>query len=186
MASPLSDAVILDIEKTLDELGRKGVARIRPLIKSNTLSHFLDYRISIKKTVFRLEFFVPHYWAPIYHDGRGPIVTTGVMVFYRNPDDDPRIKLGHPSKKSEVRHLSRTDFKKGLETNREMFKDFPDGGKQQFMVITNSVGPAVGFPFFTIGLRGFGNTIRKAIKRKIVRRLKTSIDVKTRQVILRL
>lgn len=188
MASPLSEAVILDIKNTLEELGQKGVRFIRPLIPSQTLQKSLTYDIEIKKTVFRLTFSVPQYWAIFVHDGRPAIASQGIMLYYRNPSDDPRLAGGRPTNKSDVRSLAEFpgEYEEGLEINKQMFEDFPGGGRQQFMVMTNFVGPVGPRPFFTVGLRGFGNTIRKAVRRKIQRRLKTSIDVKTRQITLRL
>ena len=188
MARPLNDQVRDDVAKLLNELGQKGVRFIRPLIPSRTLQKSLRYDVELKKTVFKLNFSVPQYWAKFVHDGRSaPFLTENKMIWYANPGDDPRIKNGYPVKRSDVQKLTRQEYLDGVLTNREMYRDFPEGGTMQFMIITDFIKKTTGAqPFFDVGLKGFGNTVRKAVRRKITRRLKTNISLKTRTINLRL
>ena len=189
MARPLSNVIRLEVLNTLNELGQKGVRRIRPLIPSRTLQRSLTYDVELKNTVFKLTFSVPQYWARFIHDGRPAFLSRTKMLWYVNPGDDPRIKGGYPVRRGDIISLRDLpgEYKEGLEKNAEMYKDFPEGGTMQYMIITDLIKKPIGAqPFFDVGLRGFGNTARKAIARKIQRKLKTSINIKTRAIELRL
>lgn len=98
---------------------------------------------------------VPHYWAPFYHDGRGPAPRKSRpgrwMVWFKDPGDDPRWGPGLPVLRSEVRKLTREEFQAGLEENRRR------GPGNPFMIVAK-VSPfppktrAKSNPFFERGL----------------------------------
>lgn len=85
-----------------------------------------------------------YYWAVYYHDGRGPINARPgkFLVFFRDPDDDPRIDgsaRNYPRRASDIQrlNLSKGDFGRLLRSGR--------------MIATKRVGPAEGHPFFEVG-----------------------------------
>lgn len=88
----------------------------------------------------------PYYWAVYYHDGRGPIRARPghKLVYFRNPDDDPRIpNRRYPVRAADIRRLSKTQFYR--------FLNDPSKG----MIVRDSVGPAPGDPFFKRAGRRF-------------------------------
>ena len=65
---------------------------------------------------------VPHYWAVYYHEGRRVIrpVSASVLVWFRNPNNDPRLKGGKsPVYKSDVRRLTKAQFQFWSNENRK-------------------------------------------------------------------
>lgn len=83
----------------------------------------------------------PFYWAPFYHDGRGPVRARPghKIVFFRKPEDDPRIGFGakrYPVRAADVRRLTKAEF----------YRYLRDPAKR--MIVADSVGPAAGDPFF--------------------------------------
>lgn len=94
---------------------------------------------------------VPYYWAVYYHDGRGPVRAKRgkKIVYFKDPDDDPRINgaaRNYPRRASNIRRLSKKQFERFL--------------RQGKLIAVDSVGPADGDPFFTKGLRTFPQRIR--------------------------
>jgi hypothetical protein len=89
---------------------------------------------------------LPFYWAIYYHDGRGPIQKGKFMVFFSNPDEDPRIDGGsrnYPVRVTDIRRLilSKSKFNRLVREGR--------------IIMTKRVGPADPHPFFeSAGLRG--------------------------------
>ena len=84
------------------------------------------------------------YWAVYYHDGRGPIKARPgkFLVFFRDPDDDPRIRgsaRDYPRRAADARKLSlsKGQFNRLLRSGR--------------LVATKRVGPAAAHPFFEVG-----------------------------------
>ena len=84
------------------------------------------------------------YWAVYYHDGRGPIKARPgkFLVFFRDPDDDPRIDgsaRNYPRRISDARKLSlsKGQFSRLLRSGR--------------LIATKRVGPAEAHPFFEVG-----------------------------------
>lgn len=72
---------------------------------------------------------VPHYWAPFYHDAekRGVVKASpgGMLVWFRNKFDDPRLFGGNsPVTRSQVRHLTKADFRKWSAENRRIAKNY--------------------------------------------------------------
>lgn len=61
--------------------------------------------------------FLPHYWAPFYHNGRGPSPgpradDRAQVVFFKDKNLDPRTDGGsnYPVRLSDVKHLSKRQF----------------------------------------------------------------------------
>jgi hypothetical protein len=100
----------------------------------------------------------PYFWAVFYHDGRGPVRAKPgkVLVYFRNPDDDPRIPgRKYPVRASDIKRLTAADFYRFLRD--------PSRG----MIVRKSVGPAKGDPFFVRAqaalTREVGNLVRKEL-----------------------
>lgn len=79
------------------------------------------------------------YWARFYHDGRGVVPhdgpkSPGVLVWYKNPDNDPRLPSGGAIRAIDVRRLTKPEFDDAL--------------KNGLIVISKSAGPAPAHPFF--------------------------------------
>lgn len=106
-----------------------------------------------------LEARLPHYWAKILHNGRGPVSAnpssggSKFLLFYRNPADDPRLSRGRPRRVSQIR--------KGNINPKQLRADLKAGKA----VLTKNVGPARGRFFFDnfIGMRGFTADVRNMI-----------------------
>lgn len=50
-----------------------------------------------------------YYWARFVNDGREAVAGKN-MVFYKDPKDDPRVKLNYPQTKADQRHLTRKKY----------------------------------------------------------------------------
>ena len=131
------------IRRILEDFGKSELALVRKALGSQTLKAAM--RLIIDESEQRADLFVPHYWAIWYHDGRGSIspVNARKLVFFDDPSTDPRIKGGRPVTKSQVRRLTREQYREGLRKNRERPK-----GSRPFMWVVDSVGPSVANPFF--------------------------------------
>lgn len=147
------------IRDSLIALGRQALAKARARCPSRTLQRALRMEIDEEKQSVRIT--VPHYWAVFYHDGRGPIQARPghFLVFYKNLEDDPRLRGGYPEKRGDIRRLSRTQFYRDLRAGK--------------LIVTRSVGPAPGHKFLdkldllsTVSQRlklQFGEFVRKDV-----------------------
>lgn len=87
-----------------------------------------------------------HYWAVMLHDGHGPITPKNGqwLVYYANPDNDPRISPtpdGYPTRVSQRRFLTASDWKKiNQENAKRRAAGFPP-----FAYIVRKSGPFEGF-----------------------------------------
>ncbi len=132
------------VEELLRLYGEDELELVRTLIGSSTLRAAVRLIVDAQAGVATL--FIPHYWAVYYHDGRdgfGPSQAS-VLVFYADPDDDPRLEAGFPVRASEIRRLTRDEFRAGLDENARRAAD----GEEPFMFVLPSVGPAGPHPFF--------------------------------------
>jgi hypothetical protein len=91
----------------------------------------------------------PYFWAGILHDGRGSVRAKRVshLIYFRNPDNDPRIggpARRYPRKTSDIKRLTKKQFQKWQRIN----KRYPPG--QEPMVVVRSVGPSFGIPFLEL------------------------------------
>lgn len=82
-----------------------------------------------------------YYWARFVNDGRGPVRADDdkVLVFYEDPQDDPRIKRGYPRKPEQVKRLTKRQLRSGIERG--------------LIIVAQEVGPAEGLGFIEDGIR---------------------------------
>lgn len=132
------------IDELLRLYGEAELEQARRLIGSATLREAATLIVESQAGLATI--FIPHYWAEFYHDGRSAFEAPGgrFLVYFSDPDDDPRIDGGYPVRASDVRRLSREDFYNGLAINTER----AEAGQDPFMFVVRSVGPAEGHPFF--------------------------------------
>lgn len=110
---------------------------IRKFIKSDTLKNSIEIRLRIDGDVVGHDLVWPHYWAVYYHDGRKALrpVNGKYLVWFVDPQDDPRNAGGYPVRGSQVRKLS---------LSPDQFKDLLRSGK---MIVTDYAGPTRGKKF---------------------------------------
>jgi hypothetical protein len=132
------------LEDILRTVGERELAEVRRLIGSETLRRAVELIVDVSNNLGRL--YIPHYWAVYYHDGRGPVqpVSARKLVFFNNPDDDPRLEGGYPVRVSDIRKLTKEEYDEGLRRNAERRRS----GGEPFMFVVDSVGPAGAHPFF--------------------------------------
>jgi len=82
---------------------------------SRTLSAaLLKLRISTTLTLL----YIPHYWAIFVHDGRVPFRSKKIMIWFRNPRDDPRLRGGKtPERLADLPKLTKAQYKAGIAAN---------------------------------------------------------------------
>lgn len=111
------------------------------------------------------EVFTDYYWAVYYHDGRGSIRARPgkFLVFFRDPDDDPRISgssRDYPRRAVDNRRLklSKAEFRSLLKSKR--------------LIATKRVGPASAHPFFEQGYANlqskFGPLLVKLLSQEFI------------------
>ena len=137
------------VEEMLRLYGAEELERARALIGSSTLRAAVTLIVEAQLGADgsgTARIFVPHYWAEFYHDGReGFSAESGrLLVFFADPDDDPRLEGGYPIRQADVRRLSREAFFAGLAENEARAA----AGAPPFMFVLRSVGPAGAHPFF--------------------------------------
>ena len=132
-------------QRLFEEIGRIAVRIARSKIESDTLkdSLFVELRPAADQVVVG----VPHYWAIYYHDGRGPIRAKPGrwLVYFKDPSEDPRIQRGYPERAADIVRLTREQFLEALARDQ--------------IIVTKSVGPAEGHPFFTRGMHSLSGEI---------------------------
>ena len=134
-----------DIRQELEE---QAIASIPSLTLSNQVK--VD---EIAEGKFRAR--VPHYWASIFHDGRGPVRSKEggpSLLFFRDPDKDPRLAAGYPERYAQVQYLR--------EGKRMDGKKLAAMVKNDEATLTRSVGPAAGTYFFDNN-KGFGGFVQR-------------------------
>lgn len=144
---------------------RKGLLHIlKSVIPSKTLANAVTVRSRLKPRP-GLAMNIPHYWAKYYHDGSGPVsMPKGqYMVWFRDPKDDPRLKGGHPVKKSDVRSLN---------ISRSHFTSLVREGK---LVVRASVGRRKGTPFIPRAQKKWTPWIKTQVNAEIERKLLKSL-----------
>ena len=133
------------IRAVLEDLGLRELARVKSRIGSQTLREAI--RLIINESEQRADLFIPHYWAIWYHDGHGRVYPRQArkLVFFDNPQNDPRLSGGRsPERASQVRRLTRDQYQEGLRRNQERAAQ----GRRPFMFVVDSTGPAAPHPFF--------------------------------------
>jgi hypothetical protein len=132
------------IEEFLRLYGAEELERARALIGSSTLREAAA--LIVEPQLGSARIVVPHYWAVYYHDGRGAFAAPAgrFLVYFADPDDDPRLEGGRPVREADARRLTREQFLAGLEENEARAAV----GAGPFMFVVRSVGPAGAHPFF--------------------------------------
>lgn len=130
------------ISRVLNILARRAFALVRDRIPSETLRAALKVVLTDKQAVL----FIPHYWAIYVHDGRGAVTPKDAvwLVWFADPQDDPRIRGGYPVRGSDVRRLTKAQWLDGLRRNQENELE----GLDPYMIVRQYSGPARGTPFF--------------------------------------
>lgn len=158
---------ILRVGRLLAEEARRRVAQPANL-PSRTLRESLFVAQIPGQLRWRLA--SRYYWATFYHNGRGPVRAQPgkYLVFFVNPEDDPRTGFGrlYPETlaQAQARPLTPEEFAAGMERNRELATP---GNPFPFMVVTKSVRGVEGNPFFTRGLQGFDRVAKQIIRQEI-------------------
>lgn len=136
---------------------------------------------------------IPEYWAIYVHDGRGafgPRRPGGVLVYFRNPKNDPRLA---PTGKSPIRYnqtkrLTQPQFSYWLRQNQKARAL----GVPPPMIVRTDVGPMKGSFFFdnNRGMSGFKNFAEELAAPIATRHIKHKLDgyftVKTDKAVIRL
>lgn len=132
------------VEEILSAYGHEELERVQGFIGSSTLRDAVE--LVVGEIEGEASLFVPHYWAVYYHDGRaGFSAPVGrKLVFFADPEDDPRLESGFPVRATDLVRLSREQFEEGLAINAERRAS----GRDPFMFVVDSVGSAAGQPFF--------------------------------------
>lgn len=165
----------------LEALGKRELARVRTMIESRTLRNAI--RLIIHENEGRAELFIPHYWAVWYHDGRGPVkpVSARKLVFFDDPNDDPRLKGGYPVTPAQVKRLTKSQYQEGLRRNAERAAR----GLRPFMYVVDSVGASKSHRFFdrlaatadTAAV--FDQTVTDAVTKELRRSIEEDPDLRS-------
>lgn len=116
-----------------------------------------------------------YYWARFVNDGRGKIEAPAgkVLVFFKDPEDDPRIATDYPRKPESV---------KRLRLSKARFRALRKSGD---LIVTRSVGPASALNFLAPGIqktrqeaRGVFRDLIRGETRKLIRRGTNKITVR--------
>lgn len=106
----------------MDAVGQRVKTRFKQLIRSKTLNDSVFYVADFGAQ--KVQIIIPYYWAEFYLNGHGVIHSSkgrdkGWMVWFADPKDDPRLRGGPARTRAERKHLTREQWKIGLEINRE-------------------------------------------------------------------
>ncbi|MCP4612143.1 MAG: hypothetical protein GY845_25895 [Planctomycetes bacterium] len=163
----------------LDTFLIRGEKRMRPGIPSRQMQKMLN-RYIVNKNTGCIN--VPHYWAVIIHEGRGPSPKSGpgLLIWFSDPKNDPRLRNGkYPVTRADVRHLTKAEFQRGVKRNRPIIAEYlRRTGKRArdltssdyrnmnlYMIVAKrspgSGGGVLGNPFMANngGMRGFGESM---------------------------
>jgi hypothetical protein len=154
-------------ERILTRAGKAGVRRAKPNIPSRTLRRACIY-VPLDTTLSssRGRIYIPHYWARFVHDGRGPVSpkTKKVLIWYRNPSQDPRLKgsKGRSPERFSSRprlNISKAELRKGIKSGKIIARLY--------------AGPMTGRPFFGNqpgeGMYGFKAEVSQIAREEISR-----------------
>lgn len=139
---------------------------VRPLIKSETLRDSIEIQLLVDGGMIGAALAWPHYWAVYYHDGRGPLrpVNGRFLVYFVDPEDDPRFKNGYPIRAQDI---------KRLELSPEEFKAAIASGK---MIVANYIGPARGKRFIDRLARRAPKLVQGIVKREFRGHVRAALD----------
>lgn len=105
------------LDSLMERLALLGLQRSRRYIRptSKTLARGLTVR---KDGPGKYVITVPHYWAIMVHNGRRPFSKQQLMVWYKNPSQDPRTRGGYPVRVRDRRRLTKAQFQSALRAGR--------------------------------------------------------------------
>lgn len=158
----------------IDRIGRLALQHVTPKIRSRTLQRAIRYE---RVTLRRGRLFIPHFWAIYQHDGRDGVKVKNArsLVYFVNPADDPRLAGRYPVKLSQIKKLTKEQFRAGMQKNAELYADNPSAGRMQHMVYVPRVGetrPGKSYKFFEDGMRDFVGRVHPMAKRHITELLR--------------
>lgn len=161
------------LDDVVRRVGAIGFSQAKAAIDSRTLRQHLDFFVdAVGEGVLN----VPHYWAVWFHDGRGAIRSRPgkKLVWFRAPDEDPRLAGGRPKTTAEVKRLTRAQFQQALRRNRDAIR----AGRVPPVIITTFSGATSPELFFDNdrGMQGFSERssrlIRKEFSKFVLKSLK--------------
>ena len=139
MASSSKGKVAKKELEVLTDLARKAKANIQSFIPE---VRFGRLRRSIRYVVTRggITLYSIYYWARWANDGRGPVEAKEgrVLVWFLDPQDDPRIAADYPKKPKSVVRLTKRQFQAAFEAGE--------------IAIARRVGKAAGLRFLEKGI----------------------------------
>lgn len=139
MASSSSRTVAKKELEVLTDLARRAKANLQSAIPE---TRFGRLRRSIRYVVTRsgITLYSIYYWARWANDGRGPVKAAEgrVLVWFLDPQDDPRIAADYPKKPKSVVRLTKRQFQAAFEAGE--------------IAIAKRVGKAAGLHFLEKGI----------------------------------
>ena len=143
--------------RILERALKRGEAKAKAFCRSKTLRRFMYQRIDLEgkqksSGVIR----VPHYWAKFFHDGRDAVVAKAkLLVWFKNPNKDPRLKGGYPVYRSDNKTLDQL-------ITKDEFRRLRNSGE---IIVTKKSGPTKQpqNPFFsnTGGMAGLSEDVSR-------------------------
>lgn len=161
------------------DLAKFAAEYSKPSIPSDTLQQHIETR----KVPGGAEMLLRYYWAVYLHYGREPArpVKSLYLVFFRDWKDDPRLSQGYP-RSNPPRRLTKAEMQTWSKRN----KAARALGKPEPMVVVAKVAedskyskPGFSHPalFWSNrhGMKGFGESMRPYISKKITEFLRTRL-----------
>lgn len=175
MASP--DPTIFKADLA-EQIAQKVRTYVKRFIPSKTLKNSIEIRMRFEGSAIGADLVWPHYWAVYYHDGRKALRPKNgkFLVWFVDPQEDPRNAGGYPVRGSQVRKLSLSpdEFKSLLRSGKMIVTDFagPTRGKRFLDKLAGKADTLVG----GLALREFrshlkGN-LRDVLRLKFTQRIK--------------
>lgn len=149
------------IDRIMERALRRGKEKARTFCRSETLKRSFQTAWSAVAKGAIGYISVPHYWAKYLHDGRKAFrKPDGILVWYKNPADDPRIQPERPVYKSDDRKLTKQQF----------VDDYRDGK----LIVARGVSATAANkanPFFsnTGGMQGFTEEVNQIVAEETYR-----------------
>ncbi len=127
----------LEMMTSLAKTARDNIASFVPEATFGRLKRSFFYIVTRKRIIV----YSIYYWARFVNDGRRAIFASDdrPLIFFIDPEDDPRIEGDYPRRPEDIRRLTSDEFKAAVEAG--------------LVVITKQVGPAAGLQFLEKGIR---------------------------------
>lgn len=140
--------------RLLRALGRAGVSKVRPEIRSSKGKPIRALQRSLRAVLVddeNLSLFIPYFWAVFVHDGRSRVPLgprrSVFFVWFKDPRRDPRLNRGvTPQTAQEVRRLTPDQWEEVVALDAEARLS----GQESPVVITRRINKATpASPFFS-------------------------------------